>query len=269
MPTSTLLHWKACNRKENNIWLLSRIKSICNPCGSFPLQNRIKMEYNWTFEFLETIIINMNDCCYCFPSVCVSFQRDANVFIVTFGNSNMLPSDCELFECASAGRMRSTWHFEVLLRGVWTGRRTCWSGCGRKSGTVCCFFPKTNTHRNPIYMSSVREVKPFGRETVDSEWQCTGCSGRTAVKRCNDSAFKLIEIWKKQKFFFPPLLLLSCQIILSFSARAWHRYGNGPGLTSPQTVLFKQTLHLSFNCLLFGCTNILSPYPQWHPAEAD
>lgn len=75
---------------------------------------------------------------------------------------------------------------------------------GENRAPSAVFFPKTNTHLNPVYLPSiVWELKKRGRETVDSQWQCTGRSGRTAVKRCNDSVFKLVEIWKKQKFFFP------------------------------------------------------------------
>lgn len=168
-------------------------------------------------------------------------QRAPSLWVCseTLVNSNMLPYVNSL-NAPRQGACAVLDILKLLLRGVWTGRRTCWSGCGRKSGIVCCFFPKTNAQKNPMCVSSNRELRPSGRETVDRQWQSTGCSGRTAVKRSNDSVFKLIEIWKKQKFFFPPLLLLSCQILLSFSARAWHRYGDGPGLTFPQTAFWKR-----------------------------
>lgn len=110
---------------------------------------------------------------------------------------------------------------KLLLRGVWTGRRTCWSGCGRKSGIVCCFFLKTNTYLKPICMPSTWEMYLCGRETVDSHWQCTGCRGSTAVKRCNDSVFKLIEIWKKQKFFSHHFYF--------WAVRIYCRFLQGPG----------------------------------------
>lgn len=158
----------------------------------------------------------------------------------------MLPSTaCELLNAPRQGACALLDILKLLLRGVWTGRRTCWSGCGRKSGIVCCFFfSKTNTYLSPIQTFSIWESEPFGRETIDIQWQCPGCGWRTAVKRCYESVFELSEIWKKQKFFFPPLLLLSCQILLSFSARVWQSYRNGPGLTFLQTVLHSQTLHL-------------------------
>lgn len=43
---------------------------------------------------------------------------------------------------------------------------------------------------------------------------------------------------RSRSFFPPPLLLLNCQILLSLDAEAWHRHGDGPGLSfSPQTAL--------------------------------
>lgn len=155
--------------------------------------------------------------------------------------------------------MRSTWRFEVASPGC-LNRKADMLVRLRKSGIVCCFSAKTNTRLNPISKSSIWEIRQFGLGTDDGQRQCTGCGGRTAVKRCND-AFKPDRNLEEAEVFPPPLLLLSCQILLSFSARAWHRYGNGPGLTFPRTVHSKKTLHLRFNCLLFGCTNVLSPYP--------
>lgn len=46
---------------------------------------------------------------------------------------------------------------------------------------------------------------------------------------------------RSRSFFFSspaPLLLLNCQILLSLDAEAWHRHGDGPGLSfSAQTAL--------------------------------
>lgn len=138
----------------------------------------------------------------------------------TLVNSNMLPYVNSL-NAPRQGACAVLDILKLLLRGVWTGRRTCWSGCGRKSGIVCCFFPKTNAQKNPKCVSSNRELRPFGRETVDRQWQSTGCSGRTAVKRSNDSVFKLIEIWKKQKFFSHHFYF--------WAVRFYCRFLQGPG----------------------------------------
>lgn len=118
---------------------------------------------------------------------------------------------------------------KLLLRGVWTGRRTCWPGCGRKSGIVCDCFLKTNTRRTRIFKPSIWQIKHFGWETVENHWQRSGRSGRTAGKHCNDSVFQLIEIWKKQKFFFPTTstfelsdsFVVFCKGLAQIWERAW------------------------------------------------
>lgn len=161
------------------------------------------------------------------------------VYIVTFRNRNTLPSwmyiSLNSLNAPRQGACAVLDILKLLLRGVWTGRRTCWSGCGRKSGIVCCFFPRTNTLLNPIYMPSIWEIKQCGREIVDNQWQRTGCSGRTAVKCCNDSVFKLIEIWKKQKFFSHHFYF--------WAVRIYCRFLQGPG-----TVWQRTWTNLSTNC---------------------
>lgn len=99
---------------------------------------------------------------------------------------------------------------KLLLRGVWTGRRTCWSGSGRKSGTVCCFFPpKTNTHRKPTFLNLWSE----GWSSLDGKRSTAGDNAldaaeglrlRTVTSPClNWSKFE-----RSRSFFFllSPLL---------------------------------------------------------------
>lgn len=151
-------------------------------------------------------------------------------------------------------RMRRTWHFEVIS-GVFKqeGGHVGW--VGGENHRLIFFFPENEHALIPNFCVS----KLWKRGHLDGKQSTGSCSGWDAAGSYTYDAktwFKVIEIWKKQKFFLSPLLLLSCQILLSCSAQAWHRYGNRPGLTFHLDVLSKWTLHLGFIYLLFGCTNI-------------
>lgn len=146
---------------------------------------------------------------------------------------------------------------KLLLRGVWTGRRTCWLGCGRESGIVCCFFSPKNLHTLKVrFRVSELRTKQIGQETVDSRWQCMECGGRTRVldydSVSTDRNLEEAEVFFPHHFYF-----WTVRFYCRFLQRpGWHEYEDWLGLTFPKTVLLEWTLQIGFNCLLFGCTNI-------------
>lgn len=151
-------------------------------------------------------------------------------------------------------RMRLTWHFEVASLGCLNRKADMLVGLLEKIGHRLLFFSSLKN-----YLKQDLELK---RLWLQEKTLWTGTSQSTASDGARhaaeerthvaSAALKQIEFWKKQKFSPPPLLLLSCPILLSFSAGACHRYGDGPEVTSVRAVFSKWT----FNCLLCGCTNI-------------
>lgn len=153
-------------------------------------------------------------------------------------------------------RMRLTWHFEVASLGCLNRKADMLVELLEKIGHRLLFFspcPRKLSHAGCGNKTSVASGKDAlnGDEWVDSQWRCTARSGGTDArcKRCVKTD-RILE--EAEVFFPPPLLLLSCQVLLSFSAGACHKYGDGPEVASVRAVFSKWT----FNCLLCGCTNI-------------
>lgn len=83
---------------------------------------------------------------------------------------------CELLERASSVAHAQCLTFQSCFSGVWTGRRTCWSGSGRKSGIVYLKKQKQIKSRciyvEPARFSSV-SVNINGRWTCDIYYERT------------------------------------------------------------------------------------------------
>lgn len=101
------------------------------------------------------------------------------------------------------------------------------------------FFPprKLTYIQNYISESLDRIYSGKDGEKLTDFQGCMGHRGKREVL-CNGCASTDRNL-EEAEVFSPPLLLLNCQIILSFDAGAWHRHGDGPGLTfsPPQIVL--------------------------------
>lgn len=149
------------------------------------------------------------------------------------------PAVRELCDCACAVLDI----LKLLLRGVWTGRRTCWSVCGRKSGTVRCFFSLPNQRT----FKSWRVCLLTGRRSTAGGQRSRACdnardaAGGPPLDVETRPCFKLIEIWKKQKFFSHHFYFWAVRIYCRFfflQGPQTEIRDRGLDQTLPQTLLF-------------------------------
>lgn len=162
-------------------------------------------------------------------------------------NSNMLPSQ-------SVNSLNASRYAHAPYLTFWS----CFSGVFEQEGGHVGWAVEENRASSAVFFRKPTYIKTgFICLWIEKKGVWTGNSRQSMTvhrmqREDRRTLQRLCLNWSKfgrSRSFFPPLLLLSCQILLSFSAGAWHRYGNGPGLTFPQTVFLKWTLHFNFNCL--------------------
>lgn len=160
-------------------------------------------------------------------------------------------------------RMRSVWHSEVASSGVWTGRRTCWLD----TASAVFFQPRKLTYIQNYIVPGLN-IQRKGPKKVECYWPL---HGRKREERASLQllCFNWSKFGRSRSFFSTTSTFELSDSIVVWCKGLAQKWGQaGTNLLPPKPCFWIRNY---IRVLIAFCLDVptLSPYPRWHPTEAD